>query len=230
MADTREAVYRAIRDKLLEGAFRSPKELSRQRLAAALKTSPGVVQWALVRLEAENVLQVRPSSGTCVRRFTREEYQRLYELRVVIEPYVAARAACLMTAAKFKPLERTVRDMAQLIEEFERGRLDILSDEYRERDVRLEYQFHGGIADAAQHPTVAHLLGNLFIPVLAYEDSSWSLCPRDDLEENLRMTLQEHRDILDALRRKDPSAAREAMYRSLRRGLEGGEWKLEYFL
>src|SRR5262249_46102842 len=105
----------------------------------------------------------------------------------------------------------------------------ILSDEYRQRDVRLEYQFHGGIADAAQHPTVAHLLGNLFIPVLTYEDSFWSLLPRDNLEENLRTTLQEHRDILDALRKKDPSAAREAMYRSLRRGLGGEETSLRYF-
>jgi DNA-binding GntR family transcriptional regulator len=230
MADTREAVYRAIRNKLLEGAFRSPEELSRQKLATALKASPSVVQWALVRLEAENVLQVRPSSGTQVRRLTREEFQRLHELRVAIEPYTAARAACFMTAAKLRPLERAVLEMAQLVEEFERGRLDIFSHEYRERDVRLEYQFHGGIADAAQNPTVAHLLGNIFIPVLTYLDSLWSLFPRDNLKEELRLELQGHRDILGALRRKDAPAAREAMYGSLRRGFEGEEWNLKYKL
>jgi DNA-binding GntR family transcriptional regulator len=134
-----------------------------------------------------------------------------------------------MTEAQLEPLERTVREMDRLVEEVEHGRLDLLSEEYRERDVRLEYQFHGGIADVAQHPEVAHLLGNLFIPVLTYEDSLLSFFPRADVEEDMRMTLQSHHDILDALRRKEPSAARKAMYQSLRRGMEGGGWNLQYF-
>ena len=75
MVEQRDTTYRQIREKLLDGSIRSPRDLSRRRLAAALDATPTHTQWALNRMEAEGLLESRPQSGTFVRKLSPQELQ-----------------------------------------------------------------------------------------------------------------------------------------------------------
>jgi DNA-binding GntR family transcriptional regulator len=221
MTDRREEVYRSIRRKLLEGVFHSRRDLSRHRLAAALKASPSNVQWALTRLEAEKVLEIRPQAGTCVRRLDREEFRRLYELRELLEPYAAARAARFITEAQLARLKRNCRETAELYDGLARCEPDRWPPGYIERDVRLENTFHGTILEAAQHPEIAHLMENLVIPLIEFEYGRIKHWPHPALVAIFRSTLADHRGLLEAMGRRDARQARLLMRRHLRllRGL-----------
>jgi DNA-binding GntR family transcriptional regulator len=222
MSERREEVYRSIRRKLLEGVFHTRRDLSRHRLATALKASPSNVQWALTRLEAEKVLEVRPQAGTVVRQLNWEEFRRLCDLRVLIEPYAAARAARFITEAQLARLERNCQEMADLHEELTRSESGSWPPGYPERDVRLENAFHGTILEAAQHPEAAHVVQNLVIPLLEFEYSWMRQWSHATLVANSRLVLADHRRLLDTLRRGDSRQVQLCMRRHLRRGLQKG--------
>lgn len=104
-----------------------------------------------------------------------------------------------------------------------------IPDGYVERSVRPETQFHGGIAEVAQHAEILHLLRNLFVPLLRYADTQWSRLTFVEPKSSRKLTLVGHRQVLDALRKTKPAAARDAMLRHLTGTFRGTVWTREYF-
>ncbi len=207
--DSRTETYRKIRQKLLAGSIRSPKDLSRRKLASLLNETPGNVQWALARMEAEGVLQTRPQSGTFVRQLTPREFRNLHDIRKLIEPYAAARSARLITSDLLARLEQTVQEMALLTEDIARTTTDRVLPEIVERIIRLETTFHGTILEAAQNPEATRIVehAQLFTHLTRY----FPAISHAVLLADARMSLAGHRAILDAIRLGNAKLARRRM-------------------
>ncbi len=207
--DSRNDTYRKIRQKLLEGSVRSPKDLSRRKLALLLNETPGNVQWALARMEAEGVLETRPQSGTFVRRLTPREFRNLHDIRKLVEPYAAARAARLITSDLLARLEQTVQEMASLPGDIARATPDRVSSEIVERIIHLESTFHGTILEAAQNPEATRIVehAQLFTHLTRY----FPAISHEALIADARLSLEGHRAILEAVRLGNAKLARRRM-------------------
>jgi DNA-binding GntR family transcriptional regulator len=213
MVDQRDATYRQIREKLLDGSIRSPRDLSRRRLAAALDATPTHTQWALNRMEAEGLLESRPQSGTFVRKLSHEEFQELYDVRRLIEPYAAGRAARFIRSDELAQLEQACDEMGKLPEIFERTPGEAIPPEYDERLVQLEIAFHGAILQAARNAEAARIVEN--IQILTHLIQRNPARRRETSIATLQRTVAEHRAIAAAIRSADSKLARRLMRRHI---------------
>ena len=97
----RDQLQRAI----LTGQLAPGERLRAEALAQRFGTSRTPVREALLSLEAEGLVAIEPHRGAVVRAFDAADLAELYELRAVIEPYAAARAAERIGAADLAALE-----------------------------------------------------------------------------------------------------------------------------
>src|SRR6187200_3686539 len=86
-------VHRDLRHAILEGELAPGERLRAEALAGRFGTSRTPVREALLMLEREGLVDVLPNRGAIVRSFDADDLLDLYEVRSLIEPHAAARAA-----------------------------------------------------------------------------------------------------------------------------------------
>lgn len=211
MADSapRDRLYQELARKLMgelaSGKFEAGDRLPAEReLAAEYHVSRPTVREAIIALEVQGLVEVRVGSGVYVKRLPgREEVPgfnitgfELTEARLLVEGEAASLAASQITDEEIAELERLIRDIAQ------------------------ENQSKGGTeeADRAFHLAIARATRNTAI----YEsiEHFWELrrtspaCAQLHAlarTANIKPVVDEHTAILEALRARDPNAARGAM-------------------
>src|SRR3954464_14907703 len=98
-----------VRDELqhaiLEGVLQPGERLRAEALAQRFGTSRTPVREALLQLEAQGLVDVEPNRGAVVRRFDRAALRDLYEVRALLEPQAAARAARRIGPEAIRELE-----------------------------------------------------------------------------------------------------------------------------
>ena len=85
--------YRSLRQMILDGRVRPREKLSHRTLSKSLGIGRSPVRDALLQLEAEGLIEHRPSSGIYLREITLQELDGIYEMRIVNETHAAGRAA-----------------------------------------------------------------------------------------------------------------------------------------
>ncbi|MFF4387801.1 MULTISPECIES: GntR family transcriptional regulator [unclassified Streptomyces] len=103
------AVCTAIRDDIVSGVFEPGGRLTEEVLARRYGVSRVPVREALRTLESEGFVTTRRHAGACVAEPTEQEAADLLELRMLLEPLAAARAARRRTDAHLKVLRGLVR-------------------------------------------------------------------------------------------------------------------------
>ena len=86
-----DQVYDALHDMLARGELEGER-LTETRLAAELGISRTPVREALARLRQEGVLDATPR-GKSLARLARGDLEEILEMRTVLDPFIAARAA-----------------------------------------------------------------------------------------------------------------------------------------
>lgn len=209
--------YQYIHEKLIRGELEPGRKLSRRKLAEEIGVSSALVQHALNQLEKMRLVECRPQSGTYVRQLSAEEYDNLCDLRELIEPYAAGRAAERITPAQINILENSCR-------RFRAANAHIPADASPSEVWRIwgelideERVFHGTILSAAGNDLLTSLVQSLGVLAhVRYEIAQTSLA-----ENANQMAIEEHVAILESLRARNADAARDGMQRHLRNGRDG---------
>ena len=209
-----ERLYHSVADRILtmidDGTFPPRSRLPGEReLAEQLDVSRVTVRQAEIFLQAQGIIQVKTGSGAYVLEPSRHNGSvpnvsafELTEARTLFESEAAALAARDISDETLSLLEGYLRKM--------RG---------SDREAELaDREFHRTIASASGNAAVLYVVEMLWRirmesrPVRKVYDA---VCHDDgDARE------AEHRDILDALRARDPAAARVAMREHFRRLIE----------
>jgi GntR family transcriptional repressor for pyruvate dehydrogenase complex len=203
-----EEVAHRIRRLIADGHLRPGDKLPPEReLASLLGVSRTSVRDAIRTLEVAGLLEPRQGEGTVVRELSherlvaplasallthRELLADLIAVRKMIEPAIAREAARRATPEELAALEAILARQAARIEA---GGLAIEEDS----------AFHDAIARAARNQVVLKVIDVLMD--LLREGRERSLQVRGRPQRSLRG----HRQILEALRRRDPEAAERAM-------------------
>ncbi|WP_328536253.1 GntR family transcriptional regulator [Streptomyces sp. NBC_00344] len=103
------SVCTAIRDDIIAGVLERGGRLTEEPLARRYGVSRVPVREALRTLESEGFVVTRRHAGACVAEPTEREAADLLEMRMLLEPMGAARAAQRRTEAHLKVLRGLVR-------------------------------------------------------------------------------------------------------------------------
>jgi DNA-binding FadR family transcriptional regulator len=206
-----QRLYRQIADQIAEliarGEFPPGSRLPAERvLAQQLGVSRPSVREALIALEIDGLVDVRGGSGIYVRSAQpagqgvgAEVEPGPFEVvaaRLLVEGETAALAASHATALQLARLEET---------------LGLMQDELGAKDSALDADrlFHVRIAEAAGNSALVPMVDGLW----DYRKGAMfsKLDEHFDSPERHAAAIEEHRLIIDAIRRRDPEAARAAM-------------------
>lgn len=150
MARAAEKAYLTVRERILRGIYPAALRLTEQEIADATGVSRTPVREALRRLQAEGFVTVIANQGAIVTEWSAGDTNDVFELRALLEPYGAARAAQRVTPEGIAEL----RKLAQAqYDECERR-----ADGFLERVGSLNSRFHRLIQSFSGNARLATLM------------------------------------------------------------------------
>ncbi|MBQ1023858.1 GntR family transcriptional regulator [Micromonospora sp. C95] len=182
---TADRVSAVLTEAILCGGFRPGAHLNADTLARQLGLSHIPVREALRSLHAEGWVEMRPHSGAFVRSRTQQELADLFEMRLLLESQAAALAAERRSAAQLDELARILDAQAAAT-----GAPDLAS---------ANEQFHYAVAACSHNGILADAIRRLGRRARFY---FLTVAPKRRTE-----SLREHRQLADAIRRRDVDAA-----------------------
>ncbi|MBV9768355.1 MAG: GntR family transcriptional regulator [Bryobacterales bacterium] len=189
----------ALREMLLQGRFRPGERIREVPLAAELKVSRIPLHLALERLAHEGFLEIRPTRGFVVQRFSTEDIYDAIELRGLLEG-----AAARLAAERFKhiselaPLQATSMEILTLIR-----RTKLTMDTFN-RYIDLNAQFHGALLDLSRSRMLRRAIQQACLLPFA---SPSAFLKRQSISRNTReiylISADQHCGIVDAIRNRE---------------------------
>lgn len=202
---------------LIRGGHLAPGERlpSERDLAERFGVSRPTIREAMIALEITGLVEIRSGSGVYVMQasniaapLTEDQGAGPFEIleaRRLIEGEVCALAAQRISSGQLEKLEALLVDMGR---ENQQQNMTEKSDE----------EFHCLIADAAGNSAMSAAVNWLW---QLRNESAISTCYHQRVrEEGSRPIIADHRRILEALKARDPGAARDAMAVHLQRVID----------
>jgi GntR family transcriptional repressor for pyruvate dehydrogenase complex len=202
--DIAQRILGLIQEGELEAGERLPPE---RELASLLGVGRPSLREALRALQLMNVIEVRPGEGTYVGSLKAEQlaeplrlllvlqdvtYLEVLEARRSVEPAIAALAAERISEEELDQLDSCLRKAAECVDD---------PDDFLQADLEL----HSTIVEASRNPLLVGIMASIA-----------SLGPatrqRTAYIPGIReVVLTHHRHIVEAIRRQDPQASRDAV-------------------
>jgi len=186
-----EYVYRELRNQIFGKKLRAGQRLPEASIARELEVSRTPVREALRRLANEGLVDFVPNLGARLVFPTTEEIRDAYELREYLE-----RMAIRKAAQRIRPPE--LYRLEENIHEEEKAFTGRKLDDY----LRINIAFHSIIAESSGNRMLAEFVENVLSRIYVYMILFESFF---DFDSN--PSLDEHRQLLEALRQKDADLA-----------------------
>jgi len=204
-----EEIVRQIKSMISEGRLKSGDQLPPERdLAEKFLVSRTSVREALRALESVGLLEIRPGEGTFVRQVSVEALVEplalvllsqhamigeLFEARRLLEPKIAGLAARRATPEEVQEMERILDAQAR---EIAAGNTGLAQDA----------AFHAAIGTAAHNRAITRVVHALMDLLAQSREESIGTPGRPTRSH------EDHRRILDAVRKGDAPGAERAMF------------------
>lgn len=207
----KEHVYQILLEKLECGAVPPGERLSDEALAKEIGVSRSPVREAINQLASKGLVEYRPRRGSFVKLPDREEMEQLYEARIALESFAAAKAAERADDASLAKLEKLHEDLLGTVRECRRRPGKVADQELTDRFLKIDLDFHLHILTMAGNPKILAMVHDCKILIRVFGHVP--------IEHDLRLmanTYRQHSSILKSIRRRDPGAATEWMVDHIR--------------
>jgi DNA-binding GntR family transcriptional regulator len=203
--DTLQAqAYNKLREALMVGLIMPGHNLTLRATAEVMGTSPMPVRDAVRRLEIEHALVARSNRTLGVPEMTYASLMELREVRVALEGLAAEKAALLITPEELAEVDDRLQEMTAAASAGDTGAY-----------LRANWAFHSAIYRAARSHLLLSMIEPTWMRIGPYV--RLMLPDRDSLIESLG----NHLRALEALRRRDQTAARQAIGQDICDSAEG---------
>jgi DNA-binding GntR family transcriptional regulator len=192
LADT---VRASLREAILKGYFEFGERIDQDQIAQELEVSRTPVREALQSLEYEGFVQIRPHYGAFIPIVTPSDVREVYEVRALLESEVVRRVTLLVPEDLLDELDRLQADSQS---ELDAGNIAKSFDS----DVR----FHQTLVDLVDNGLIKDVLDGLTNRISMVRRLA-QLRPGVHLQESVN----EHRAIIQAIRRRDAGEAARLM-------------------
>ena len=191
--------YELIRDKILVGEKLPGTRLILSDLEQELKIGRVPIREALVRLDRSGLVKNIPYKGAIVAAPPkRKEIELIYDIRVELEIKLATEAMKNLKKKDFTVLNR-------LNSKMQNGSDDFYS---------LDRQFHDTIYSASELPHLCDIVQKLVLPVEVFLNIN-----RQEDSDRQRFN-DEHQEIIDSLKEKDPDRLARVLSANIKGGLK----------
>jgi GntR family transcriptional regulator of vanillate catabolism len=194
----------SLREMLVQGRFRPGERIREVPLAAELKVSRIPLHLALERLAHEGFLEIRPTRGFVVQRFSTEDIYDAIELRGLLEG-----AAARLAAERFKhpseltALQSTSYEILTLVR-----RAKKLTMETFNQYIDLNARFHSGLLDLAHSRMLRRAIQQACsLPFASPSAFLKRQYVSSDLWELFLISADQHCGIVDAILNRDTMRA-----------------------
>ncbi len=203
-----EEIVAKIKDMIDKGRFKSGDQLPVEReLAEVFRVSRSSVREAIRSLESQGLLESRQGNGTYIAKHPVESLvnplasvissekdgqRELFEMRRLIEPQLAFLAAERATDDEILVMEKTLDLQEQEIACGGSG-------------TDVDRNFHYLLANAARNRFLLQIVDNNMNLLLESRDNFLQVEGRPE------KSLEHHRELLDAIKARDPEGAAQAM-------------------
>jgi DNA-binding GntR family transcriptional regulator len=183
-----------LREEIYRGQLMPGQRLLELELCEQLDVSRAPLREALLALQRDGLVEMRPHRGATVSTFSDDDIEEIYELRRLLDPFAARAAAARGDAGTVAALRGQLRRMADALE---RG--DSLEAALAHAD------FHRSLGHASGLARVGRFIDALCTQMLASH-------ARGSVEhpEELSYLLTDHAPIVDAIEAGDPDEAARA--------------------
>jgi len=195
-----QEVFERIRGDILSLAIPPDTRISVEHLVRVLGVSQTPIREALSMLEASGLVTKKHFSGYCTApKLNRKQFEQLYELRFLLEPYAASKAASHISDTELRRLCKLALQMEPRTEDDSRASYDRFADE--------DSEFHTLITHGSGNDLIVESLARLHIHLHIFRLRFH--------HEVTQEAFAEHAQIILALQQRDPDAAAAAMRRHL---------------
>lgn len=194
-----EQVYQQLRRDIVHGVFQSGEAINEKVLAKRYHGSRTPVREAVMRLQQENLLRLVPNKGYFVGHITIHELNEMYEYRAELEGFCAelaarrwADTAVMARLARLVGIQYRTDDRASY-----------------EHFIEGDTEFHVGIAQLTRNRLVLRAIRDVRCQMERI------MFAAIDMGYYGEVPAREHTEILAAIHRRDPFAARNLMYQHI---------------
>jgi DNA-binding GntR family transcriptional regulator len=203
-ATSTDSIYQILRQKILDSELFPGSNYLEQDLAMMLGVSRTPIREALIRLQADNLVQVIPRHGIKVLPLAPSDMKEIYQVLMGLEPMAAAQVAAMRpSAAALRPMTKAC---------------DRMTAANRSGDVETwvaaDEDFHSGIVALCGNARLISIVANCSDQVHRARRFTIKLRPHPNPERSIR----EHREILDAISKGDAKAAAARCFAHRERG------------
>ena len=190
----RDIVFEALREAILSGSLAPGERLMEIQLAEDMGVSRTPVREAIRKLELEGFVVMIPRKGTYVAGLSMKQMSEVFEVRAALEELAVDLSAERISDEELEQLEHL----------HTRSRVDEMVKDDIETIVKLDEEFHDLLYKTARNSRLSSAINHLTEQMHRYRTASLSYPGR------LKSALEEHRNIVEAIARRDGDAARKA--------------------
>ncbi len=194
----REVVCETLRDAIRKGILEPGERLMEVQLAEELGISRTPVREAIRKLEQEGYVIMMPRRGTYVSDVSVRDIKEIFEIRSALESLSTGLAARRIEPEELETLQSLLTEIEGYIEENDIDKI-----------VETDIKFHGLLYQVSRNERLVGIVSNLKDQLARFRTLSMSYPGR------LRETLEEHRDMVEAIADGDAGGAREAAERHM---------------
>jgi len=188
-----QKVYRILKKRIIKGDLKPGEKLLENKIAEQLGVSRTPVREALRKIVAEGLVKIKPNLGMTVIEFSLEDLQEVLQVRMVLEGLAASIAAEKISQEETVKLEEIIKKMSINIS---KPNPDVVAYS------KLNGKLHNLILNICGNKRLTEICNHL-----NDSDHRFSIRSLMSNTERLKYSLEEHREIVDALKRKDSEQA-----------------------
>lgn len=219
-----DAIAGALRLAILEGALEGGQVLRQADLATKFGVSRIPIREALLKLEREGLVETRPRRGTVVSGLDANAFEEILEMRSALETLALSSAIARMDETDLQAASAILARAEAALHDSALG--DDRRNEFESRWGDLNWEFHRLLYEPAAKPRLLGVIENLHLlfarhlrprlEIIAPAPTA-TTDPEDvaKYRDEWAKVLQEHRDLLEACRKRDTRAAQAILERHI---------------
>jgi DNA-binding GntR family transcriptional regulator len=188
-----QRVKEHIVQAILKGEYQPRERIRETSLARRFGISTAPVREAIRELTVMGFLEAQPYKGASVRAFSQRDLWEYYTVRASLESVAARQAAPRMTEADVSNLQSILDEMMAAVENKDTDNI-----------IRLDNKFHEAILQIAGNKLLYQVWKTL-------EFGMWTMVVYRMGQYEANFLAFRHRDVLEALKTRNPETASQAM-------------------
>jgi DNA-binding GntR family transcriptional regulator len=194
-------VFENLKQAVMKGKIVPGSRLIESRLAETLGISRTPVREAIHKLEREGYMKKLPRGGFVVLGFSKEDIEETFGIRSVLESYAARLAAVNHEEKALKPLEDKINAYQKCLDKNDLGSLP-----------KINTEFHDLLYDLSRSPRLVKMINDLKDQIYRYRKVILKN------EELARISNEDHKRMLEYIRRRDGEGVEKLVRDHLIRG------------